>query len=180
MTSIAVQNKARGRAFQTKLAQMSEGMNIGTLGGEDVMHKEFSYEAKTYNKKAKTYKGKDWAGEKILQLFDEHLSHDGLAIVQITSTNFAELYMLRWRWWRRLVTGELTFDEISVATRGCHKDHFTGDRYMTQAENNCPDSKLPVAVVHTTGFRHMQDIVLVRGEYWKSLIENYSIKNIDK
>jgi hypothetical protein len=30
---------------------MSGGMNVGTLGGEDIMHKEFSYEAKTYNKR---------------------------------------------------------------------------------------------------------------------------------
>jgi len=180
MTSIASRNKARGRAFQTKLAEMSEGMNVGTLGGEDVMHKEFSYEAKTYNKNAKTYKGKEWAGEAALQCFDTSRYQTELVIIRVKSFNFHELFMLRWRWWRQLINAKLTLYKISDATRNCDKDSFIGNTYMNQAEKNCPDSKLPVVVVHTVGDRHERDIVLIRGEYWLSLLENYAIKNVDK
>jgi len=180
MTSIASRNKARGRAFQTKLAQMSEGMNVGTLGGEDVMHKEFSYEAKTYNKNAKTYKGKEWAGESALRLFDTSPYQTEFFVVRVKSFNFADLFMLRWRWWRKLIAGELTLYEISDATRNCEKESFVGNTYMNQAEKNCPDSKLPVVVVHTVGDRHERDIVLIRGEYWRSLLHNYAIKDVDK
>ena len=180
MTSIAIRNKSRGRAFQAKLAEMSGGMNVGTLGGEDVMHKEFSYEAKTYNKNAKTYGGKEWAGEEAIRYFDPTEKQTELVIIRVKSFKFAELFMLRWRWWKKLVKGELTIYQISDSTRNCEKESFVGNRYMNQAEKNCPDSKLPVVVVHTVGDRHERDIVLVRGEYWLSLLDNYAIKNVDK
>lgn len=171
MPSSAIKNKARGRAYQSKLAQMAGGINVGTLGGEDIMHEEFSYEAKTYNKKAKTYKGKLWAGDFALTCFDEGHAYSRLVICKIVSYSFPTIYMLRWHWWTRLLEGKLTPDEVYNSIRECRKDRFAGDRYMVQAENNCPDGKLPVVCVHTTGDRHTQDVVLVRGEYWKSLLE---------
>lgn len=174
MTSIASKNKSRGRAFQAKLAEMSGGMNVGTLGGEDIMHKEFSYEAKTYNKKAKTYKGKDWAGEVAFQCFDTSQYQTELFIIRVRSFNFVELFMLRWRWWKLLVVGKLTSFDVAASTRDCHKESFAGNTYMNQAEKNCPDSKLPVVVVHTVGDRHERDIVLIRGEYWGSLMDTYT------
>jgi hypothetical protein len=153
---------------------MSGGLNVGTLGGEDIMHKEFSYEAKTYNKKAKTYGGKDWAGEAAMKYFDSSQYQTDLLVVRVKSFNFPEIFMMRWRWWKRLVTGNLTTHQISDSTRNCNKDSFIGNTYMNQAEKNCPDSKLPVVVVHTVGDRHERDIVLIRGEYWLSLLENYT------
>ncbi len=175
MTSLAVKNKVRGRAFQTKLAEMAGGINVGTLGGEDVMHKEFSYEAKTYNIKAKTYKGKDWTGEACLSEFDGGDYKNGLKILRVSSFNFAPLYLLRWHWWVVILEGNTTHKKIIDATRDCRKETFVGNTYMNQAENNCPDAKLPVVVVHTTGRRHVSDIVIVRGMYWESLVENYLI-----
>ena len=45
---VAIRNRRRGKAFQSKLAKMVGGRNIGTLGGEDVEHKTFSIEAKAF------------------------------------------------------------------------------------------------------------------------------------
>lgn len=171
MASIASKNKARGRAFQAKLAQMSGGMNVGTLGGEDVMHKEFSYEGKTYNKNCKTYGGKDWMGEKLLSSSDGGFYYFGPNIVMVVSFGFDSLYLLRWHWWKELVEGKLTRETITLATRECRKESFVGNTYMNQAEKNCPDTKLPVVVVHTTGKRHESDVVIVREIYWKSLVD---------
>jgi len=50
---IVIQNKRRGRAFQAKLSKMTNGMNVGTLGGEDIKHHTYSIEAKAY----KAYRG---------------------------------------------------------------------------------------------------------------------------
>jgi hypothetical protein len=174
MASLASKNKARGRAFQAKLAEMAGGINIGTLGGEDVMHKEFSYEAKTYNKNAKTYKGKEWAGEQALSLFDDGFYYSGLKVLRVTSFNFAPLYLIRWHWWKRILEREFSSEDIINATRDCRKEKFVGNTYMNQAESNCPDAKLPVVVVHTTGKRHESDIVILRAFYWESLVDNYA------
>lgn len=172
MTSLCSKNKARGRAFQAKLAELSGGINIGTLGGEDIMHDEFSYEAKTYNRKAKTYKGKRWAGDLALAYFDDSSAWSRFIVCKVVSYYFPTLYMLRWHWWVQLLEGKLSKEQISESIRECNKSKFVGDSYMSQAENNCPDGKLPVVSVHTTGDRHTQDVVLVRGEYWKSLLES--------
>lgn len=172
MTSLCSKNKARGRAFQSKLAQMAGGINIGTLGGEDIMHDEFSYEAKTYNKKAKTYKGRRWAGDKLLTSLDDGYAQSKLVIFKVSSFDYPELYLIRWQWWVRLLEGKISREQIAESMNRSLKDKFSGNTYMNQAEKNCPDSKLPVVVVHTTGDRHLQDVVLVRGEYWQSLLEN--------
>lgn len=170
MTSLASRNKARGRAFQTKLAEMVQGMNVGTLGGEDVMHHEFSYEAKTYNKKAKSYGGKDWMGEVWLTEIDYGLASNGFSIVRVNG-DFPNLIMMRWPWWKQLIEGGIPKDKFNANYYNVARSKFIGNSYMDQAEKNCPDSKLPVVVVHTTGRRHDQDIVLVRELYFKSLLE---------
>jgi hypothetical protein len=150
---------------------MSGGMNIGTLGGEDVMHEEFSYEAKTYNKNAKTYKGKDWVGETMLYSCDKHLSESDLAVMLVTSMNFSPLIMLRWKWWKLILEKAISRNVIFESIYFKEATKFRGDTYMRQAEKNCPDAKIPITVVHTTGHRHERDIVLVRNIYWNSLLE---------
>lgn len=172
----AVQNKLRGRAFQTKLAQMAGGINIGTLGGEDIMHEEFSYEAKTYNKNAKTYKGKDWMGEQVLSAFDGGLASNKMIIVHVVSLSFTNLYMLRWPYWKDLLEDQISIRDLMGSMRMARKEKFVGNTYMNQAEKNCPDAKAPIVVVHTTGRKHDQDIVLVRGFYWESILENHVTK----
>jgi hypothetical protein len=173
-------NKTRGRAFQTKLAEMSGGMNIGTLGGEDVMHEEFSYEAKTYKKNCKTNKNKDWTGEKVLALFDESFAKSRFIVLEVRSLGYATIMLLRWHWWDQLLAGNLNRANVREAIRTILINKFKGNTYMNQAEKNCPDAKVPVAVVHTTGRRHVQNIVLIRQEYWYSVLANYLNKNIDK
>lgn len=172
MTSTSMANKRRGRAFQAKLAELSRGFNVGTLGGEDVMHPEFSYEAKTYNINAKTYKGKRWTGEILLDKWDKHQARSRLSIVKVESPKFSSLVLLRWLWWENLIRGEMKFTETQIhdATVTTVLGPFKGNSYMDQAEKNCPDAKLPVVVVHTTGRRHVNDVVLVRWIYWKSLM----------
>jgi hypothetical protein len=171
MTSDSTKNKIRGRAFQTKLAQMAGGLNIGTLGGEDVMHEEFSYEAKTYQKNAKTYKGKDWRGEEILKKYDDGYVSRDMVIIKIRSMEYSSLIMLRWFWWKQVIENQISFPDVIKNVKVEEVTKFKGNSYMGQAESNCPDSKLPVVVVHTMGKRHEQDIVLVREVYWRSLLE---------
>lgn len=171
MVSIYTQNKRRGRAFQAKLAKMAGGVNIGTLGGEDVMHMEFSYEAKTYKKNCKSNKYQDWVGERILSEYDQGFAKADLVIVILASSNYSSLVVLRWAWWEKLVNGDLSKDDIDGSIRHKYLSKFRGNSYMRQAENNCPDAKVPVVVVHTTGRRHPQDVVLIRGIYWQSLLE---------
>jgi len=177
MTSTSMKNKARGRAFQAKLAQLSKGMNVGTLGGEDVMHPEFSYEAKTYNINAKTYAGKRWKGEELLDIWDKNQARSKLAIVKVDSYIFANLVLLRWFWWEQIITMDCEHkfnrEEIDKATHVEVIRMFKGNSYMDQAEKNCPDAKLPVVVVHTTGRRHLNDVVIVRWVYWESLLNNF-------
>lgn len=169
MTSI--RNKHRGRKFQAKLAEMAGGINIGTLGGEDVMHEEFSYEAKTYLKNCKTNKGNDWQGEKWLAEMDYGFASKCFAIVRVNG-DFPNLIMMRWPWWKKLVSGEIPKEEFSVDYYNVVRSKFKGNTFMIQAEKNVPDAKIPVVVVHTTSRRHEQDIVLIRELYWQSLLEN--------
>jgi hypothetical protein len=178
--STALRNKARGRAFQTKLAQMAGGINIGTLGGEDVMHDEFSYEAKTYNINATSYKGKNWAGEDLMLPYDAGLASNKMVIIRLTSFNFSPLYMIRWYWWKELLESRVSLEELRICQKDCRKERFIGNTYMRQAESNCPDAKVPIVVVHTTGKRHENDIVVVKGFYWESVIEFHVPKYVDK
>lgn len=43
---ICRRNRIRGKAAQKKLAELVEGKDVGTLGGEDVFHPDFSFEQK--------------------------------------------------------------------------------------------------------------------------------------
>lgn len=174
MTSVYGANKKRGRAFQAKLAEMAGGMNVGTLGGEDVMHPEFSYEAKTYNKNAKTYGGKDWIGEKLLAAHDQGLASYDFVILQVKpqySVDYASLMMLRWQNWQKIVEQRIEKSDLLISIRTVVAKKFKGNTYMEQGEKNCPDAKIPIVVVHTTGYRHIQDIVLIRELYFRSLLE---------
>lgn len=40
-------NRRRGKQSQKKVAELVGGVNIGTLGGEDVLHEKFSIEVKS-------------------------------------------------------------------------------------------------------------------------------------
>jgi hypothetical protein len=71
-------------------------------------------------------------------------------------------------------------EELNDAVWYCRKERFVGNTYMNQAESNCPDGKLPIVVVHTTGKRHENDIVIIRGFYWESVIEVHLPKLVDK
>jgi hypothetical protein len=174
--SVAGRNKATGRAFQAKLAEMSGGMNIGTLGGEDVMHEEFSYEAKTYRPNSKTHKGKDWTGEQFLSSLDKGKPDPmTFAYGVIHSTN--TLVMLRWCHWERIFKERLIEEQMYHAFDKL-ASKFVGCTYMRQAEANCPDGKIPVVVVHTVGRRHYTDIVLILLDYWHSLLEKYIDKSL--
>lgn len=173
MSSTASKNKQRGRAFQAKLAEMSGGMNIGTLGGEDVMHDEFSYEAKTYHPKAKSNKGRDWVGEKWMTEMD----HGNLTLkrlIYIEHESEDTVVMLRWHVWEAI---NIYWPRVYGWCSAREVTKFKGYKYLEQAEVNCPDGKMPVVVVHTIGRRHKFDIVLLYQTYWKSLLEKFSRKN---
>ena len=169
---IAVANKRRGRAFQTKLAQLARGVNIGTLGGEDISHEEFSYEAKTYNPNNKTNKGKPWTGDLLVSTYDKGYARKRLSVVVVKSFEFSSLVLLRWYWWSKMVVKaeKFTKRQLEFAYEFAKMRTFIGNTYMNQAEANCPDAKVPVVVVHTTGRRHEQDVVLLRFVYWESLL----------
>jgi hypothetical protein len=150
---------------------MAGGLNVGTLGGEDVMHDEFSYEAKTYKKDCKTNKNQDWMGERVISKYDQGLASIDIALVRVTSMYYPPLILVRWAWWEKIVTGNISRDDIYISMHNESLTKFRGETYMKQAEKNCPDAKMPIVVVHTTGRRHPQDIVIIREIYFDSLIE---------
>lgn len=39
---------------------------------------------------------------------------------------------------------------------------FRGNAFMEQAIRNCPNEKVPMVVVHTTGRNHNDDLVIIR------------------
>lgn len=43
---------------------------------------------------------------------------------------------------------------------------FSGSHFMNQAVNNCPAGKTPLVVVHITGSRHNEDLVIMRMTDW--------------
>jgi hypothetical protein len=173
-----IRNKRRGRAFQAKLAKMAGGMNIGTLGGEDVKHVEFSYEAKTYDIKAPSKKGREWKGETLMLPRDFGKASTGFSIVELESPNFDTLILMRWYWWHKFITDGYDVVKWESIPFKSNISMFIGNTWMDQAEANAPDAKIPVVVVHTTGRRHPNDIVVIRKLYWKSLLEKFLDKNI--
>jgi len=103
----AIRNRRRGKAFQSKVGKMTNGENIGTLGGEDVRHHTYSIEAKSF----KSYRG---------------------------------------------------------------------ESVMRQAEANCPEKKIPIAIIHINGQRHNKDLVQMRFEDWDNLANPKSINKLRK
>jgi len=173
MTSTAVKNKARGRKFQSKLAQLARGKNIGTLGGEDISHEMYSYEAKTYAINTPTHKGRPWVGEALLYKIDQGESAKRFAIVGVESVSFSGLVLLRWHWWDKIISTPTSIpDKRFIETTVV--DRFIGNTYMNQAEKNCPDAKVPVVVVHTVGSKHINDVVVLRRVYWLSILDKTS------
>jgi len=70
----ALRNKRRGKAYQTTLAELVQGMNIGTLGGEDVHHTKYSFEAKTRKK---------FTGENMMQQAEANCPGDKTPVVVV-------------------------------------------------------------------------------------------------
>jgi hypothetical protein len=172
MTSVSTKNKIRGRAYQAKLAEMARGMNVGTLGGEDVMTENFSYEAKTYNPYAKSNKNRLWKGDKILTEVDDRNTHID-ALVKVIVGSREPLYLMRWRLWDSLYL--LDFPH-SIKRERVYLSSFKGYTYMKQAEDNCPDGKIPVVAVHTTRQKHKFDVVLLYEQYLLTLTKKYLTK----
>lgn len=54
--SLQKNNRQRGKAHQSKTADAFGGLNVGTLGGEDVHHSKFSIECKSTQK----FVGEKW------------------------------------------------------------------------------------------------------------------------
>lgn len=44
---------------------------------------------------------------------------------------------------------------------------FAGQPFMQQAIRNCPEGKTPIVVVHVTGDRHSDDLVMMRFKDWQ-------------
>lgn len=44
---------------------------------------------------------------------------------------------------------------------------FIGQKFMTQCVKNCPANKTPLVVVHVTGERHENDLVMMRFSDWE-------------
>lgn len=44
---------------------------------------------------------------------------------------------------------------------------FIGEKFMAQCVRNCPDGKTPVVIVHVTGRRHEDDLVMMRFADWQ-------------
>jgi len=44
---------------------------------------------------------------------------------------------------------------------------FVACEWMDQCRRNCPDGKTPVLIVHVTGKRHNEDLVIMTLEHWR-------------
>ena len=94
-------NKHRGKGYQTTLAKMVQGANIGTLGGEDVSHDWFSFEAKTR---------KTFAGETIMrqaEVNNPSAKKVPVAVIHIIGEKYEnDLVMMRFKDWSKLSVEE--------------------------------------------------------------------------
>lgn len=52
----------------------------------------------------------------------------------------------------------------SIEVKG--RVRFSGSAFMQQACRNCPKGKTPLVVVHVTGQRHANDLVMIRLADW--------------
>jgi len=92
----ANRNKARGKKYQTTVAGMTGGKNIGSLGGEDVMHNQYSIEAKTRKK---------FVAENWMQQAEKNNSDDKVPIVfvhVVGKRHDSDLVLMRYKDWVKL------------------------------------------------------------------------------
>jgi len=94
-------NKSRGRGYQTTLAKMVQGSNIGTLGGEDVAHDWFSFEAKTRKK---------FVGEEMMKQAVKNnpsaLKMPVVAVHVVGEKHENDLIIMRFKDWSKLAVEE--------------------------------------------------------------------------
>lgn len=50
------------------------------------------------------------------------------------------------------------------------KVKFVGEKFIIQAENNCPEGKIPIVILHIVGKSYDKDIVMIRIDKFKGLI----------
>lgn len=55
---------------------------------------------------------------------------------------------------------DIETDKFSVEVKS--RGRFVAESWMTQAEKNCSQEKLPIVVVHITGRRHESDYVIMK------------------
>lgn len=66
-----------------------------------------------------------------------------------------------------------TYDgRFSIEVKDRKKCVVTG--FMEQAKRNCGE-KIPLVVLHITGSRHDEDIVMMRMENWKEMLDEKKI-----
>jgi len=46
---------------------------------------------------------------------------------------------------------------------------FAGEKYLEQAEKNCPEGKIPLVKVHIVGERREDDILMFRFRHWQKV-----------
>jgi hypothetical protein len=66
--------------------------------------------------------------------------------------------------------GTLGGEDIKMATMSVEAKHcakFVGEKFMEQAEKNCPEGKTAIVIVHTKGKRFARSIVLMRMGDWE-------------
>lgn len=59
--------------------------------------------------------------------------------------------------------------KLSIEVKG--RETFAPEKFMEQAEINCPKGKVPVVVVHKKRTSYKKDIVMIRIEEFKILLE---------
>lgn len=55
---------------------------------------------------------------------------------------------------------DIETNKYSVEVKG--RKSFIGERFMLQAEKNTKGDKIPLVIVHLTGKKHTEDLVLMR------------------
>ncbi len=70
---------------------------------------------------------------------------------------------------RRGILGGHDIDAGPWAVEVKDRVSFVGSTFMAQAERNCPPGKTPLVVVHQTGRRHADDLVMLRLTDWLDL-----------
>lgn len=59
--------------------------------------------------------------------------------------------------------------KLSIEVKG--RETFAPEKFMEQAEDNCPKGKVPVVVVHKKRTSYTKDIVMIRIEEFKILLD---------